>query len=106
MTQPKLIPTHDNKYVLLENYKYKDVIVPKGFITNGADVPRLLWNWMPPFKPKFMAAVVIHDYLTELGNYKKADSYFKELLYNTEKSFTTFSMWLGVRIYHKIRYGK
>jgi len=102
--QPKLTPTNSNKYILLEDFTYRDVIVPKGYITNGANVPRLFWNLIPPFQPRFMDAVVIHDFLTDNENYLKADQYFTELLYNTEKSITTRLMSWSVKIYHKVRY--
>jgi len=104
MNYPLLQPTKDNRYIVVRDFTYKDITVPKGYKTNGANVPRLLWSWLPPFKPKFMPAVVVHDYLCDLEMYEKADQYFTELLYNTEKSITTRLMSGAVKIYHKIRY--
>ncbi|BDD79455.1 hypothetical protein [Burkholderia phage FLC8] len=40
----------------------KYVTVPKGFITDGATVPRLLWGIFPPWGVYGQAAVT-HDYL-------------------------------------------
>jgi len=38
------------------------IVVPAGFITDLASIPRLFWNILPPFG-KYTAGAVIHDYL-------------------------------------------
>jgi len=44
----------------------KYYVVPQGFISNGASVPRAFWALIPPFGP-YAAACVVHDWLyTEL----------------------------------------
>jgi hypothetical protein len=103
---PKLQGTIDNKQVLLEDYTYRDITVPKGFRTNGSNVPRTLWGVVPPFKPLYSPAYVIHDYLCELEDYELADKYFKELLWNVDRGIVTSAMVLTVNVYHSIRYGK
>lgn len=40
------------------------VTVPAGYLTDGASVPRLFWNIIPPWGPHGQAAVV-HDLLCE-----------------------------------------
>lgn len=40
------------------------VEVPKGYLTDGASVPRLLWAFIPPWGAYGQAAV-LHDYLCE-----------------------------------------
>lgn len=42
------------------------IIVPRGFETDGASVPRIFWTLFSPFGPCFPAAVV-HDYLYAAG---------------------------------------
>lgn len=37
------------------------LIIPKGFVTDLASVPRIFWNIYPPFG-KYTEAAVIHDY--------------------------------------------
>lgn len=52
----------------------KYVTVPKGFITDGATVPRLLWGFFPPWGVYGQAAVT-HDYLcTTLSLTKNGDN--------------------------------
>jgi hypothetical protein len=38
-------------------------VVPAGFVTDGASVPRLMWALYPPFGDDYEPAAVLHDYL-------------------------------------------
>jgi hypothetical protein len=38
------------------------IIVPRGFVTDLASIPRPLWSWLPPDGP-WAKAAVIHDFL-------------------------------------------
>lgn len=42
----------------------KVVEVPRGYLTDGASVPRLLWAFIPPWGA-YGQATVLHDYLCE-----------------------------------------
>lgn len=97
----KVIPTEDNKYILTEDYYYKYDLVPKGYKTNGADIPRIFWWFVPPFKPKYLPAVIVHDYLCDQGNYEYADSVFQEMLLEIEDSFATRTMVRAVKLHTK-----
>jgi hypothetical protein len=62
-------PTGDGKYwVLMAPLEYKQpktkqrVVVPTGFVTDLASVPRLFWTAFPPCG-KYTSAAVVHDYL-------------------------------------------
>lgn len=68
----------------------KWVHVPKGFLTDGASVPRVVWGLIPPWGIYGQAAI-LHDYLCEylsitfLGKphpitRAQADSYFNDAL--------------------------
>jgi len=52
---------------LLDDFKVKVdgvvIIVPKGFITNGASVPTLFWWLCPPIAGPFGEAAVVHDWI-------------------------------------------
>ena len=72
-------PIEKDRFRVYEDYFYKGVCVPKGFATNGADIPRLLWSFFPPNSPEYLSAVVLHDFLcanvSEYG-YEMADKMF------------------------------
>ena len=98
-------PMADNKYQIAKDIIYKDIVVPKGYETNGANIPRLFWFFIPPFKPKYLPAVIVHDYLCDLEEYHLADTYFEEILFSIEKSIETKAMVSSVKLYHKFKYG-
>lgn len=101
MEYPVLKPTIDNTFVVVHSYEYKDVVIPTGYETNGADIPRVFWSYVPPFKPKYLPAVLVHDYLCSKGLYGKADEYFDEILKSIEDSLKTKVMVLAVMLYSK-----
>ena len=104
---PLLKPTDENKFVLLQEYKYKDITVSKGYETNGADIPRFFWIVVPPFKPKYLPAVLVHDFLIATAknedDIRNANKIFKEILLEIENSFVTKSMVKAVNIYWEIK---
>ena len=52
------------RYYLGDKYSEQWVTVPAGYLTDGASVPQLLWNLIPPWGSYGQAAVV-HDLLCE-----------------------------------------
>ena len=68
MEKSKLIlkPLSNGKAILLDDYVYSindyDIKVFRGFITDGASVPKSL-QWLYNPYGKYINAAVIHDYL-------------------------------------------
>jgi len=101
----KVSPKHSFVFILLEELKYDKYIVPKGFITDGASVPRIFWSFFPPNRTDYMPAVILHDYLTDQGLYEEADKVFDEILDFLEVGLWTRNWLVGsVKLYHKIKY--
>lgn len=63
--RPILKPYDKDKFELVEEYQYKDIIVPASYKTNGANVPRVFWSIFPPNSPEYLSAIVVHDWLCE-----------------------------------------
>jgi len=102
----KISPLEGDRYMLLEDFKYKDIIIPKGYKTNGANIPRIFWSFWPPNRSNYMPAVIVHDYLCDMEEYNKADKYFSEiLLYLNVSRITAFLFYYSVKYYHKLKYG-
>lgn len=101
---PNVRATFDNKFVLELPYQVKNVLIPKGYKSNGANIPRIFWSLIPPNKPKYQPAIMIHDYLCDKEMYKLADDLFEEVLFDIEISWKTKAMVKAVRLYHKIKY--
>lgn len=89
--QPDNVPYSDNArhvlYRLRRSFVFKweapdgkerALYVPKGFLNDGASVPRLAWAIIPP-DGRHRAAAIIHDFLYEhkgdlpLGSYLRKD---------------------------------
>ena len=99
--------------VSIENEFGWRVDIPKGFITDGASIPRLLWPLIGhPFQGDFLQAAVYHDLLCHhawlLGSYQHrvmADAFFFWLL--TELKIPLWkrtAMYLAVRMWGRWSY--
>jgi hypothetical protein len=101
--QIKLSPFPNDSWIVLQPFAYGDIIVPKGYITNGANIPRLFWSIWPPNRSDYMPAVVVHDYICSIGDYKKAHRYFKVMLKDLEVEKVTVKIFAwSVRAFHKV----
>jgi len=101
----KTQPTGRGTEIVVEDFTYKDITLKKGFESDGATVPRILWVAFPPFYPDYKTASMVHDYLCNIDQYHKADRYFHEILIKTRvKKSTRLALVYGVRIWHKIAY--
>ena len=80
------------------------VIIPKGFISDGASVPRAMWAIYPPFG-KYLEAAIVHDWYCVLGHkgespidYKIAADIFKEAM-----EVCNVSWWRRNKMYWAVR---
>ena len=89
------------RYKLVEDYKYKDIVIPKGYTTDGISYKfRLIGIFINRFDPKYIEAVIVHDYLTDMNQWDKANTYFKDMLPNT---ITGLVMYKAVELYKKVK---
>lgn len=83
------------------------VEVPKGYKTNGANVPRIFWSIFPPNSPEYLSAVVAHDYLCELKLYDLADEVLKHIMTKLGVAkWKIYCFYCACRVWHLIKYGK
>ena len=93
MEKSKLIlkPLSNGKAILLDDYVYSingyDIKVFRGFVTDGASVPKSL-QWLYNPYGKYIKAAVIHDYLYSVYNNTGinrtlADKIFKHIMKET-----------------------
>lgn len=73
----QFIPLRDNKVKLLKEVKYKDITISKSFRSDGASIPYIakLFN-IARYRMDYLPCAIIHDYLCNLGEYKKQMSIF------------------------------
>lgn len=103
--RPRVEFINGHTWLLLEDFAYDSdllkriVVVPAGFLTDFASVPRGLWNILP--KTEYGQAAVVHDFLCRYGEVtrKEADLVFKEALEHLGASSRRVKvMYWGVRI--------
>lgn len=77
MNELKLRFVDGDTWEVLEDFPYEGErwtgVVPAGFQTDLASVPRGLWNLFPKAGP-YAPAAVVHDYLYETKPVSKADA--------------------------------
>lgn len=100
----KVSPTTDGNFVLLEDFCIDGLVIEKGYKTNGANVPRVFWSFIPPFKVQNLPAVVVHDWLCDKERYKEADELFEKLLNKFDLEPLKDEMVFAVKKYHKFKY--
>ena len=60
-------------FVYASDRLHRLILVPAGFRTDLASIPRVLWNVLPPVS-KADHAAVIHDFLYQTGGVTRADA--------------------------------
>ena len=89
------------RYILLDDFEFIGVKVPKGFVTDGATIPRIFWPVLPPVH-KYFPAAIVHDYLLTVLSRDEADKQFNEALKHLEiTKARRYAMYGAVRLYAK-----
>lgn len=77
-------PEGKKHFKLACSYEYRCklgfVKIPEGYVSNGADVPRVFWWLFAPYSPEYISAVFIHDFLCEKNKRKFADAMLREAM--------------------------
>lgn len=116
--RPVLKPYSKDRFVVVRSYQtdvplsgdeIHTIKIPAGYMTNGADIPRVFWSLFPPNSPEYLSAVVIHDFLCDRArkkeDFRQADEIFYEMLKELGVSkIKAITFYLSVRLYHKIRH--
>lgn len=108
--------TDGNNWALRRELQYdvgylgsdESIIVPEGFVTDFATIPRFLWFIYPRWG-KYGNASVIHDYIyfKKMYSRKRCDEIFLEAMKVLKVSkFTRYAIYYSVRIFGFIYWGK
>ena len=100
-------PIAKDKFRVYKDLSYQGVYIPKGFVTNGANTPRIFWSLFPPNSPEYLSAVVIHDYMcanVDKYGYEKADRYFYDAMLEIGVSkWQSKLFYFWVKWYHRFK---
>lgn len=106
-TQPCLIPNKDDVFSLCKKFLFKiddrKYEIKKGFRTDLASIPRILWTFKSPMDFEHIAPAVIHDYFyrcSTWNNRKYADDVFYYLLlHGGVGKADALKFYLSVRVF-------
>ena len=98
----KTITVGYDKEATLAPFRAHGILVPRGFVFDGASAPRMFWIVIPPFK-RTKKAAVIHDWLCSNAKDKEdrllADKLFFKMLGEAGLSKVRCKMgYYGVRV--------
>lgn len=88
-----------------------EIIVPQGYTSDGATIPKLFWFVLSPFED-YLKCCILHDYLCDLFHLgmlerKECDVIFLEAMEQTGiKKSTRIALYFFVRLYALTRYNK
>jgi hypothetical protein len=107
-TDPDINGKRD-QFVLYKDYHYiltngKQIIIPKGYVTDMASIPRFFWVIWPPHSVQYRIASLVHDYLyiepTIVTSRKFADAEFKRILIHYKTNIITANIfYLFIRLF-------
>jgi len=111
MLKPIKLISQPNKYLfrVLEDYVVEyagmKIVVPAGFETDLATVPRIFFSIFPP-DGKYKEAAVVHDFLlsTKVLSRRKCDKIFFGLIRESNVGIIkAWTIYLAVRTFSKIK---
>lgn len=105
---PSLIPFDDGEYWVLGNplvFTIREtgqrIVVPRGFVTDFATVPRIFWTFFPKHG-EYTRAAIVHDYLywQQACTREQADELFDIVMEDSEVDSTSrFTIYAAVRVW-------
>lgn len=112
--KPCLYPYKDYNFTLCQNFKFKvgnnKYFIPRGFATDLASIPRILWPIYAPTRTETIPGAIIHDFLYFCpGSMSRieADSIFYDaLIYEGIPKKTAFRYWVAVRLFGSSHFNK
>ena len=93
----------DGRAITINDFETHGVLVPRGFIFDGASAPRFFWPAIPPFKNTVEESCV-HDWLCEHAKCPEdrlyADRLFKKMLLEDPNinNIRAYIGYIGVRL--------
>ena len=88
----------------------RTVIIPRGYISDGMSVPRVLWRLLsPPVYGETLIPSIIHDWMYDslYCSRREADLYYYHgLLANGYPQWKSILTYIGVRLFGASHYGR
>jgi hypothetical protein len=94
--------TEEFYFYFSEDDKSTGVTVPKGFITDFASVPRILWSILPP-TGRYTKAAVLHDFLYSNASHLELTRKQCDKMFLQGMEILGVKRWVRNTIYRAVR---
>ena len=84
-------------------YGEEKIIVPAGFVSDGASIPRFFWRIIgSPFRGMYRDAAIVHDWLYFSGKYTRLET---DRIFKQAMKELGVSAWRRGAMYRAVRIG-
>lgn len=99
-------------WILTRQFKRDGITIPKGFVWDGASVPRWFWSIVPRWG-RFSSAALIHDYLYATGGKHKDlmmtrdevdNLFYRHMIEDGTAKWRAWIIWFSVHLFGKSRF--
>lgn len=102
-----IVPYDEYNYLVCDDTEVQindfGIVIPEGFETDLATIPRWYWSFLSPHNTKLVAPAILHDYLyvCDYGFTKKEiDQMFLTTLFDNNLNYrTAYTMYFMVRLF-------
>lgn len=105
-----IVPYDEYSYLVCDDTEIQindfGIVIPQGFETDLATIPRWYWSFLSPHNTKLVAPAILHDYLyvCDYGFTKQEidQIFLSTLLANNLKYHTAYTMYYVVRLFGRL----
>ena len=82
LARPWISPFSPDDWMTVKDYNYRGIVIPAGFVFDGASIPKLIGVLYQKSDPHWIIAALIHDWLYFTRMYPRwvADSFLEEVM--------------------------
>lgn len=84
-------------------FNEKTLVVPEGFETDLASIPRIFWSIVPPYNTSLIAPAIVHDWLysrkTDINRFDCDNIFYELLVKNHMSKFLAGILYYCVRAF-------
>jgi hypothetical protein len=112
--RPCLVPTYNYRWLLCNELRVSvdgiPITIPKGFVTDLASIPKILWSFDSPFKYSTILPAILHDFLyTHPGKHSRFEidaMFYSALIANGASKLLSKTYFMAVRLFGGLHFNK
>lgn len=82
LKRPWIAPFDKDNWIVVKDYSYRGIVIPAGFVFDGASIPWYLGMLYQKSDPQWIIAALVHDWLYFTQMYPRwvSDSFLEEVM--------------------------